>query len=334
MPEKFAIIGTSRTAISNEDFREKLLDGVNQFSRSGKVTSEQWAVFSENIFYESADVNNYETYAGICQRVRGHEQEWNSQPYIIHYLAVAPNLFPVIAGNIAKSKLAEGKDHTRIVIEKPFGRDLESAKALNNLLNEYFKEEQIYRIDHYLGKETVQNILAFRFANSILEPLWNRNYIQHVQISVTENLGVENRGGYYESAGAMRDMVQNHILQLLCLVAMEPPNNFNAGEIHSRKADVLHAVRKFTPEIIRSSVVRGQYAKGWMEGKEVPGYREETGVSPQSNTETFAALKFFIDNWRWQGVPFYVRTGKRLHQSASIIAIQFRDLPHFVFPLQ
>lgn len=332
MPEKFAIVGTARTKMTNDEFRSKLLEGVNLFSRSGKAAADRWSEFSQHIFYEAADVNNYETYSGICNQVSNYGKEWNSKPYVIHYLAVAPGLFPIIAENIAKNKLAEHREHSRIVIEKPFGRDLDSAKALNKLLNEYFQEEQIYRIDHYLGKETVQNILAFRFANSILEPLWNRNYIQHVQISVTENLGVENRGGYYESAGALRDMVQNHILQLLCLIAMEPPNNFNAGEMHSRKIDVLHAFRKFTPELIRTSVVRGQYAKGWMEGKEVPGYREETGVSPQSNTETFAALKFFIDNWRWQGVPFYVRTGKRLHQSASIITIQFRDLPHFVFP--
>jgi glucose-6-phosphate 1-dehydrogenase len=332
MPERFAIIGTGRKPITDDEFRAKLLDGVNQFSRSGKAEEASWAEFSQHIFYESADVNNPETYTGICNRVGYYDKVWDSKPYIIHYLAVAPNLFPVIAGNIAKNKLAEHRGHSRIVIEKPFGRDLESAKALNNLLNEYFHEDQIYRIDHYLGKETVQNILAFRFANSILEPLWNRNYIQHVQISVTENLGVEGRGGYYESAGALRDMVQNHILQLLCLVAMEPPNNFNAGEMHGRKIDVLRALRKFTPELIRTSAVRGQYARGWMEGKEVPGYRDETGVGPKSNTETFAALKFFIDNWRWQGVPFYVRTGKRLHQSASIITIQFRDLPHFVFP--
>ena len=332
MPEKFSIIGTGRSPITDNEFRARLLDGVDQFSRTGKASPERWAEFSQHIFYESADVNNYETYAGICKRVDHHEKVWGSKPYIIHYLAVGPNLFPIIAENIAKNKLAEQIEHSRIVIEKPFGRDLDSAKALNKLLNERYKEEQIYRIDHYLGKETVQNILAFRFANAILEPLWNRNYIQHVQISVTENLGVENRGGYYETAGALRDMVQNHILQLLCLIAMEPPNSFNAAEVHSRKVDVLRAFRKFTPELIRTSVVRGQYAKGWMEGKEVPGYREEQGVSPQSNTETFAALKFFIDNWRWQGVPFYVRTGKRLHQSASIITIQFKDLPHFVFP--
>jgi len=332
MPEKFAIIGTSRSEFSNEEFRTKLLDGVNQFSRTGQAAADKWADFSACVFYESADSNNYETYNGFCKRITEFEAEWGTKAYVIHYLAVAPSLFPVIAENIAKNKLAEQREHNRIVIEKPFGHDLESAKALNKLLNENYKEEQIYRIDHYLGKETVQNIMAFRFANAILEPLWNRNYIQHVQISVSEKLGVEGRGGYYETSGAMRDMIQNHILQLLCLIAMEPPNNFNAAEVHSRKVDVLHAMRRFSPEQVRKSVVRGQYGSGWMEGKEVPGYREEKGVNTQSNTETFAAIKFFVDNWRWEGVPFYVRTGKRLHQNASIISIQFKDQPHFIFP--
>src|SRR5258705_12312122 len=310
MPDKFSIIGAGRTELTNEQFRQKLLEGINQFSRNGKATNDKWAEFSQHIVYKSADLNNYETYSVFCNHITEMEKEWDAKPYVIHYLAVAPSLFPVITANIAKNKLAEQREHTRIVIEKPFRHDLESAKALNQLLNENYKEEQIYRIDHYLGKETVQNILAFRFANAILEPLWNRNYIQHVQISVTEQLGVESRGGYYETAGAMRDMIQNHILQLLCLVAMEPPNNFNAAEIHSRKADVLHAMRRFSSEQVRKSVVRGQYGRGWIEGKEVPGYREEKGVDPQSNTETFAAIKFFIDSWRWQDVPFYVRTCK------------------------
>jgi glucose-6-phosphate 1-dehydrogenase len=218
------------------------------------------------------------------------------------------------------------------VIEKPFGHDLESAKSLNKLLCSIFEEKQIYRIDHYLGKETVQNIMAFRFANSVLEPIWSRNYIEHIQISVTEELGIGGRGDYYDSAGALRDMVQNHVLQLLCLIAMETPVNFNADEVRNRKVDVLKAMRKFAPEDIKKRAVRGQYSRGWMKGEEVPGYREEAKVDPQSNIETFAALKFFVDNWRWQGVPFYVRTGKRLFQSSSIIAIQFRDVPHLVFP--
>lgn len=332
MPDTFRILGVGRQNITDQAIRERFKEGVDQFSRSGPAEPESWNKYAENIFYTAIDLAKYETYAPICTHIEDCGKQWDTKPYVIHYMAVGPALFPLIAENIAKNNLAEQRQHTRIVIEKPFGHDLDSARALNKLLNESYTEEQIYRIDHYLGKETVQNILAFRFANAILEPLWNRNYIQHVQVSVTEQLGVEGRGDYYESAGAMRDMIQNHVLQLLCLIAMEPPNSFSAGEIHSRKVDVLHALRKFTSEEIRTSVARGQYGKGWVEGKEVPGYREEQGVSPHSNTETFAAIKFFIDSWRWQGVPFYVRTGKRLNQSASLISIQFRDLPHFVFP--
>lgn len=332
MPDTFRIVGVGRQNITDQALRERFKEGVDKFSRSGTAEPEKWNQYAENIFYCAIDLANYETYSAICKHIDDCSKQWGKKPYVIHYMAVGPALFPLIAENIAKNSLAEQRQHTRIVIEKPFGHDLESARALNKLLNESYTEEQIYRIDHYLGKETVQNILAFRFANAILEPLWNRNYIQHVQVSVTEQLGVEGRGDYYESAGAMRDMIQNHVLQLLCLIAMEPPNSFSAAEIHSRKVDVLHALRKFTSEEIRTSVARGQYGKGWVEGKEVPGYRQESGVQPSSNAETFAALKFFIDNWRWQGVPFYVRTGKRLNQSASIIAIQFRDLPHFVFP--
>jgi glucose-6-phosphate 1-dehydrogenase len=332
MPEKFAVIGMGRTLYSNEQFRALLLEDLDKFSRNGKAGTKEWEEFSTNVSFQVSDIKDDRTYEAQGDTIKKLAAEWNAEPCVVYYLAVAPRFFAPIAENLAKHKLAENPKKSRVVIEKPFGNDLESAKALNKLLNDRFLESQIYRIDHYLGKETVQNILAFRFANSILEPLWNRNYIDHVQISVTEQLGVADRGGYYEEAGAMRDMVQNHILQLLCLVAMEPPVSFQADEVRNRKVDVLHAMRKFTAEEIKKHAVRGQYGKGWVEGRGVVGYREEESVNPESNTETFAAIKFFIDNWRWHGVPFYLRTGKRMHQSSSIISIQFKDVPHLIFP--
>jgi glucose-6-phosphate 1-dehydrogenase len=334
MPKNFAVIGMGRTLYSNEQFRALLLEDLNKFSRNGKAEKGRWEEFSSKVSFQVSDIKDDRTYETQSETIKKFAAEWNVEPCVIYYLAVAPRFFAPIAENLAKHKLAEDPKKSRIVIEKPFGHDLESAKALNKLLNDRFLESQIYRIDHYLGKETVQNILAFRFANSILEPLWNRNYIDHVQISVTEQLGVADRGGYYEEAGAMRDMVQNHILQLLCLVAMESPVSFQADEVRNRKVDVLHAMRKFTAEEIRKHAVRGQYGKGWVEGREVVGYREEESVSPDSNTETFAALKLFIDNWRWHGVPFYLRTGKRMNQSSSIISIQFKDVPHLIFPTE
>ncbi len=217
-------------------------------------------------------------------------------------------------------------------MEKPFGHDLESAKEMNKMLSEYFDEEQIFRIDHYLGKETVQNILALRFANALFEPIWNRNYIDHVQITASETVGVEDRGGYYENSGALRDMIQNHILQLLCMIGMEAPVSFNANEIRNKKVDVLNAIRRISKDEVQDYAARGQYGEGWMEGKKVLGYREEKDVAPDSNTETFAAVKFFIDNWRWQDVPFYVRTGKHLHEKTTVLTIQFKPAPAFAFP--
>ncbi len=332
IPDQFSIIGTGRTIFTDEEFRNVLLEGINSFSRRGKADEQKWHQFSQRIFYQVADVKDAAAYATFVERIKHHEEEWKAETNVIYYLAVAPQFFPIIAENIGKNALCENIAKTRIVIEKPFGHDLESAKALNKLLKGIFDEKQIYRIDHYLGKETVQNILAFRFANSLFEPQWNRNFIDHVQISVTEQLGVGDRGDYYEGSGALRDMVQNHILQLLCIIAMEVPISFSADEIRDRKVEVLRAMRKFTPGAIKKLVVRGQYSEGWMEGKQVPGYRQENKVKEDSNTETFAAIKFFIDNWRWQGVPFYIRTGKRMQQSSSVISIQYKDVPHSIFP--
>jgi glucose-6-phosphate 1-dehydrogenase len=334
LPEKFIIIGNGRSKFTDSAYRKLLLDSTNQFSRKGKVKKSEWEEFANRVSYQSSNVNDEKSYKAFTSLIEKYEADWGQKPVIIYYLAVSPNLFPIIAKHISKNKLAEECDYTRIVIEKPFGRDLESAQSLNKLLSNIFDEKQIYRIDHYLGKEAVQNILAFRFSNAILEPIWNRNYIDHVQISVTEQLGMEERGEYYDTAGALRDMLQNHLLQLLCLIAMETPINFSADEVRNRKVDVLRAMRRFKPEEIGVVAVRGQYAAGWIEGKEVPGYREEKKINPDSNTETFAAVKFFVDNWRWHDVPFYVRTGKRMHQTASTISIQFRDVPHVVFPAE
>lgn len=332
LPEQFALIGTGRTKLSDEEFQGRMLADINEFSRTGKVADDKWAGFGPHVRYQAADVQNADTYRDFAKLIKGYEKEWKTPANVIYYLAVAPNFFPIIAENLAKAGLTEDTERTRIVIEKPFGHDLDSAKELNALLARIFQEKQIYRIDHYLGKETVQNIMAFRFANAIMEPLWNREHIEHVQISVTENLGVGERTGYYDGSGALRDMIQNHLLQLLCIVAMEPPVRFTAEEVRDRKVDVLRAMRRFTPETVREQAVRGQYGAGWLEGQQVPGYREEPGANPASNTETFAAVKFFVDNWRWKGVPFYLRTGKRLHRSASVITIQFKEVPHFIFP--
>jgi len=333
MPDNFAIIGLGRTKYSDEKFREHLSEGIQQFSRR-KEKNGIWKDFSQRIAYMQMDAGDESAYKGIAERVKEYEKEWNTNPNVIFYLAVAPQLVPDIAKKLATVQLCGDTQTTRIVVEKPFGHDLKSAKELNALLGSLFAEDQIYRIDHYLGKETVQNILALRFANALFEPIWNRNYIDHVQITVAETVGVEDRGGYYEQSGALRDMVQNHILQLLCMVAMEPPVNFQANEIRNKKVAVLNAIRKFTREEVRNYAVRGQYSEGWIKGKKVKGYRQEEKVDKNSNVETFAAAKFYIDNWRWHRIPFYVRTGKFMHQKTSVINIQFRPAPHYAFPAE
>jgi glucose-6-phosphate 1-dehydrogenase len=332
MSEQFAVIGVGRTAMTNDAFRQTSLEGVDKFSRSGKSRPEDWEPFVNCLQFIQADYKDDGFYQKLKQQIDEYTAQWQGPVNRIFYMSIPPQAVEVIANKLSSHRLADDKELSRIVVEKPFGHDLDSAKQLNAAMRQFFDESQIYRIDHYLGKETVQNILAFRFANVLFEPVWNRNYIDHVQITVSEQLGVEDRGGYYDHSGALRDMIQNHLLQLLCLIAMEPPVSFNADEIRNRKVDVLHALRKFKREEVHHYAVRGQYDDGWMEGKKVPGYRKEAGVAKESNTETFAAIKFFIDNWRWQGIPFYMRTGKRMNKSISVITIQFRPVPHQSFP--
>lgn len=332
LPAQFAIIAVDRTRLGEDALRRRLNEGVNQFSRFGKATTAAWNQFAPHLHYLQGDFKQVVTYTRLSRRCADLEKLWSAKAHRIFYMATPPSMFGEIPKYLGQAGLARDRARARIVIEKPIGYDLASALALNTVLAASFAESQIFRIDHYLGKETVQNILAFRFANPLFEPIWNRRYIDYVTITVAETVGVEHRGGYYDHAGALRDMVQNHLMQVLCLVAMEPMVSFDADEIRNKKVDVLHAVRPILRDAVPQCAVRGQYGPGHIEGKKACGYREEDGVAADSATETFVALKLLLDNWRWQDVPFYLRTGKRLPRPASEICIQFRAVPHQSFP--
>src|SRR5215475_11133976 len=332
LAKDFAIVGFSFDQMTTEDLRQKLGKEVREYALR-PVDDILWQWLVERIYYVQGDFGDPVAYQRLKQQILDAEKTHNTLGNRFHYLAVAPKFFSPIVRQLGQVGLTqEQSGHwTHVIVEKPFGHDLDSAIQLNKELRETLTEKQIYRIDHYLGKETVQNLLVFRFANSILEPLWNRNYIDHVQITAAETVGVEHRGGFYETAGALRDMVPNHLFQLLTLTAMEPPISFEADAVRDKQAEILHALMPPSPEDVLKNMVRGQYGEGELEGQKVPAYRHELQVAPDSNTETFIAIKLGIDNWRWGDVPFYLRTGKRLCKRVTEIAIQFRRTPFQLF---
>lgn len=331
LPDKYFIVGCARGESKKSEFRRTLLDAVKA-TIPGDFDDHVWSDFQEHLFYTKIDYNLPDSYRALRKKIVDLEKKYDTGGNRIFYLAIPPEVYESVTdkiGSVGLSKEKPGYNH--IVVEKPIGWDLDSARRLNVVLGRYFKENQIYRMDHYLAKETVQNVLVFRFANSIFEPLWNRRYIDHVQITVSESLGIEHRAGYYERAGVIRDMFQNHIFQLLSLTAMEPPAVFEAERVRDEKAKVLRSVRPLPADNVGDFVVLGQYGPGKAGDGAVAGYRQEEGVAPESVTPTFAAMKVYIDNWRWHGVPFYLRSGKRLAKRKAEISVHYRPVPHLMF---
>lgn len=332
LPKQFAIVGFAGNDLTTEAFRRTLGEELPNFAHD-PIDLKMWDSLSQRIYYVKGDFQDPEAYKRLQQQISEVEKLHTTGGNKFFYLAVAPRFFAPIVQQLGNAGLVQEENGrwARVIIEKPFGHDLESARLLNAELKRVLSERQIYRIDHYLGKETVQNVMVFRFTNNIIEPLWNRNYVDHVQITAAETVGVEHRGGFYETAGALRDMVPNHLFQLMTMTAMEPPISFDADEVRNKQAEVLHAIQPLAPEDVLTNMVRGQYGEGFIDGQHVVGYRQEPDVSPNSNTETFVAMKLQIDNWRWAGVPFYLRTGKRLAKRATEIVIQFRSTPFVLF---
>lgn len=332
LPDNFAIVSIGRRDISTEAYREQASKSVKAFSRFKIIDENLWKDVSERIYYRQFDFNDSSGYKELNSFLNSLDKKYNTAGNRIFYLAVAPEYFALITDELNKEKMIDNTlSWQRLIIEKPFGKDLFSARKLNKKITEVFGEENTYRIDHYLGKEMIQNLMVLRFANSIFEPLWNNKYIDNIQISSSEVVGVENRGGYYEHAGALKDMVQNHMLQLLTLTAMEPPVDLSASAIKDEKVKVLRSLEKITPEKIRGDIIRGQYSQGYLNDNMLPAYRQEERVSPQSETETFVALKLHVDNFRWAGVPIYIRTGKRMKAKSTEIIIQFKSIPKVLY---